>query len=292
MQINLTGRTAIITGAAGGLGKAYALALAGRGAAIVVNDLGGDTRGTGGSSALADAVVDEIRTGGGRAIANADSVATQAGGEAITRAALDAFGGVDIVINNAGNLRNALLENLSEEDIDAALAVHLKGAFFVAQPAYRLMKKNGYGRIISPHRNPVFSGISTGRIAAPGNRDDRTDERDRAGGAARRHRQYGFSECVAAWVRPVAKGGCGFHGRGCEALLVTLRDHGCELCRRTDRLSGERTMPVHAEDVFGSGRALWPAFRRCFQRLAGQRRDTYGRDTRRAYRPNRRHHRI
>jgi NAD(P)-dependent dehydrogenase (short-subunit alcohol dehydrogenase family) len=148
MKIDLTGRTAIITGAAGGLGKAYALALAGRGAAIVVNDLGGDTSGAGGSSALADAVVDEIRSAGGKAIANADSVATAAGGEAITQAAIDAFGGVDIVINNAGNQRNALFENLSEEDIESVLAVHLKGAFFVTQPAYRLMKKNGYGRII------------------------------------------------------------------------------------------------------------------------------------------------
>jgi NAD(P)-dependent dehydrogenase (short-subunit alcohol dehydrogenase family) len=148
MKIDLTGRTAIITGAAGGLGKAYALALAGRGAAIVVNDLGGDTSGAGGSSALAEAVVDEIRAAGGKAIANADSVATAAGGEAITQAAIDAFGGVDIVINNAGNQRNASFENLSEEDIESVLAVHLKGAFFVTQPAYRLMKKNGYGRII------------------------------------------------------------------------------------------------------------------------------------------------
>lgn len=148
MKIDLTGRTAIITGAAGGLGKAYALALASRGAAIVVNDLGGDTRGAGGSSALADAVVDEIRNAGGKAVANTDSVTSKAGGEAITQAAIDAFGGADIVINNAGNQRNALFENLSEADIDSVLAVHLKGAFFVTQPAYRMMKKNGYGRII------------------------------------------------------------------------------------------------------------------------------------------------
>jgi NAD(P)-dependent dehydrogenase (short-subunit alcohol dehydrogenase family) len=114
MEIDLTGKTAIITGAAGGLGKAYALALAGRGAAIVVDDLGWDTTSGGGSSGLAEAVVDENRADGGKAIANADSVPTAAGGEAITQAAIDAFGGVDIVINNAGNQRNALFENLSD----------------------------------------------------------------------------------------------------------------------------------------------------------------------------------
>jgi NAD(P)-dependent dehydrogenase (short-subunit alcohol dehydrogenase family) len=147
-QLDLTGQVAVITGAAGGLGKAYALALAERGAAVVVNDLGGNTRGKGPSLDLAAAVVDEIRSRGGKAVANCDDVATKAGGEAITRAALDAFGRVDIVINNAGNQRNALFEDLSETDIDSVLGVHLKGAFFVTQPAYRLMKRQGYGRIL------------------------------------------------------------------------------------------------------------------------------------------------
>jgi NAD(P)-dependent dehydrogenase (short-subunit alcohol dehydrogenase family) len=148
VAIDLSGKTALITGAAGALGRAYALALAARGAAIVVNDLGGDTRGDGASSDLADKVVREIREAGGKAISNADSVATKAGGEAITQAALDAFGSIDIVVNNAGNQRNARFEDLSEEDIESVLAVHLKGAFYVTQPAYRFMKKNGYGRII------------------------------------------------------------------------------------------------------------------------------------------------
>jgi NAD(P)-dependent dehydrogenase (short-subunit alcohol dehydrogenase family) len=148
VTIDLSGKTALITGAAGALGRAYALALAARGAAIVVNDLGGDTRGDGASSDLADAVVREIREAGGKAISNADSVATKAGGEAMTQAALDAFGSIDIVVNNAGNQRNARFEDLSEDDIGSVLAVHLKGAFYVTQPAYRFMKKNGYGRII------------------------------------------------------------------------------------------------------------------------------------------------
>ena len=147
-NVDLSNRVAIVTGAAGGLGKAYALALAQRGAAVVVNDLGGDTRGQHGSSALAEEVAAQIISLGGRAIANADSVATKAGGDAITQAALDHFGRIDIVVNNAGNQRNALFEDLTEEDIESVLAVHLKGAFFVTQPAYRWMKQRGYGRVI------------------------------------------------------------------------------------------------------------------------------------------------
>ncbi|MBV9840579.1 MAG: SDR family NAD(P)-dependent oxidoreductase [Sphingomonadaceae bacterium] len=147
-SIDLSGQVAIVTGAAGGLGRAYALALAERGAAIVANDLGGDTRGEHGMPSLAEAVAEDIRAKGGKAVANADTVATKAGGEAITQAALDHFGRVDIVINNAGNQRNALFEDLTEEDIESVLAVHLKGAFFVTQPAYRLMKRQGYGRIV------------------------------------------------------------------------------------------------------------------------------------------------
>lgn len=158
--IDLSGQVAIVTGAAGGLGRAYALALAARGAAVVVNDLGGDTRGEGPGPALAEAVAHEIRTRGGRAVANGDTVATRAGGEAITRAALDHFGRIDIVVNNAGNQRNALFEDLTEDDIEAVLAVHLKGGFYVTQPAYRLMKRQGYGRII-------FTGSQSGSFGNP-----------------------------------------------------------------------------------------------------------------------------
>ena len=147
-NIDLTGRVAIVTGAAGGLGKAYAKLLAERGAAIVVNDLGGDTRGEGSAISLAEQVAAEIREAGGRAVANCDNVATKAGGEAITACALDSFGRVDIVVNNAGNQRNALFEDLTEDDIESVLAVHLKGAFFVTQPAWRLMKSQGYGRVV------------------------------------------------------------------------------------------------------------------------------------------------
>lgn len=142
------GRVAVVTGAGGGLGAAYCRELAARGAAVVVNDLGGSTTGEGGSHDLADAVVREIVAAGGKAIANYDSVASEAGGQAIIDRALSAFGRIDIVISNAGNQRNKRFGELSADDIEAVLAVHLKGAFFVTQPAYREMVKQGYGRIV------------------------------------------------------------------------------------------------------------------------------------------------
>ncbi len=147
-DIRFDGRVAIITGAGNGLGKDYALELARRGAKVVVNDLGGSASGQGQSHNAADLVVQEIRNQGGEAVANYDSVSTRAGGEAIVQAALDAFGKVDICINNAGFLRNGRFEDLTDEQIDAIIDVHLKGAFYVAQPAYRAMRQNGYGRFL------------------------------------------------------------------------------------------------------------------------------------------------
>jgi NAD(P)-dependent dehydrogenase (short-subunit alcohol dehydrogenase family) len=147
-DIRFDGRVAVITGAGGGLGKTYALELARRGASIVVNDLGGKTDGTGGGHSMADATVKEIIEAGGKAVANYDSVATPEGGKAITQTALDNFGKVDIVINNAGILRDKSFLKLEPKDLDAVLDVHLKGAFFVTQPAFAVMKEQGYGRIV------------------------------------------------------------------------------------------------------------------------------------------------
>jgi NAD(P)-dependent dehydrogenase (short-subunit alcohol dehydrogenase family) len=147
-KIDLTGRVAVVTGAGGGLGSEYCRALAARGAAVVVNDLGGDTKGEGSSTSFADKVVDEIRAAGGKAVANYDTVGTEAGGAAIIRAATDHFGRIDIVVNNAGNQRNVKFGELTEDDIEAVYAVHVKGAFFVTQPAYRQMCQQKYGRII------------------------------------------------------------------------------------------------------------------------------------------------
>jgi NAD(P)-dependent dehydrogenase (short-subunit alcohol dehydrogenase family) len=130
-------RVAIVTGAGGGLGRAYALELARRGARVVANDISG-----------ADVVVAEIAAKCGTAIASHDSVATHAGGKAIVERALDAFGKLDILISNAGNLRHAPFEEMTEDDIDSVIDVHLKGAFHVGQPAFAAMKRQGYGRIL------------------------------------------------------------------------------------------------------------------------------------------------
>ncbi|ARR56702.1 short-chain dehydrogenase [Rhizorhabdus wittichii DC-6] len=147
-DIRFDGRVAVITGAGNGLGRDYALEIARRGGAVLVNDLGGSGAGVGASRNAADAVVDEIRAAGGKAAANHDSVATRAGGEAIVAAAVEAFGKVDIVISNAGFLRNARFEDIDDDKLDALIDVHLKGAFYVAQPAYRIMRRNGYGRFV------------------------------------------------------------------------------------------------------------------------------------------------
>lgn len=147
-QVDFTKRVAIVTGAGGGLGRTYATELAKRGASVVVNDLGCTFDGRGSSPAMADAVVEEILAAGGRAVANYDSVASAEGGEAIVNTALASYGGLDVLINNAGILRNADFDELPDDTIDAMLDVHLKGAFYVTRPAFCIMKARQYGRII------------------------------------------------------------------------------------------------------------------------------------------------
>ena len=147
--LGFDGKVAIITGAGGGLGRQHALLMASRGALVVVNDLGGAVDGTGSDKGAADKVVDEIKALGGEAVADTNSVATAEGGEAIVQSALDAFGTVDIVINNAGILRDKAFHNMDESLVDPVFEVHLKGAFNVTGPAFRVMRENGYGRIIS-----------------------------------------------------------------------------------------------------------------------------------------------
>jgi NAD(P)-dependent dehydrogenase (short-subunit alcohol dehydrogenase family) len=139
---------AIVTGAGGGLGREYALELGRRGAMVVVNDLGGAVDGSGSSQSAADVVVEQIKALGGDAIASYDSVATREGGAAIVQAALDSFGGIDIVINNAGILRDKSFGNMTLDEVDAVLDVHLRGAFHVSHPAFKVMKERGYGRFV------------------------------------------------------------------------------------------------------------------------------------------------
>ncbi len=141
-------RVAVITGGGRGLGRAYAELLGSLGAKIVVNDNGSIIKGEGADAGPAQEVVDAITAAGGEAIACADSVATPDGGRAIIQAALDAFGRIDVLIHNAGNVRYGSIRELSDEDLDAVLDVHLKGAFHVVRAAMPLMCDAGYGRIV------------------------------------------------------------------------------------------------------------------------------------------------
>ena len=148
-DIGFDGKVAIITGAGGGLGFEHAKLLASRGAKIVINDLGGSVDGTGGDAGPAQKAASAIEELGGVAVADTNSVATPEGGAAIVKTAVDAFGTVDIVINNAGILRDKSFHNMTEDLLTPVLDVHLKGAFYVTIPAYKLMKEKGYGRIVN-----------------------------------------------------------------------------------------------------------------------------------------------
>ena len=149
------GRVAVVTGGGNGIGRAHCLALARHGARVVVNDLGGNPDGTGASSGAADAVVATIRESGGEAVANYDSVADPATGGRVIQCALDHYGRVDVLIPSAGIIVNNRFEDMTPAELDQIIDVHLKGSFFVAQPAFRQMRKQGYGRF-------VFTGSGTG----------------------------------------------------------------------------------------------------------------------------------
>ncbi|MGV0161894.1 SDR family NAD(P)-dependent oxidoreductase [Mycobacterium colombiense] len=147
-ELRFDDQVAVITGAGGGLGKQYALLLASRGARIVVNDLGGSVTGDGTDSGAADAAAAEIRGLGGDAVADSHSVTSPEGGQAIIDTALNAWGRVDIVINNAGIVGDAPFEDMTAERFEPLLDVHLKGAFHVTRPAWKVMREQGYGRIL------------------------------------------------------------------------------------------------------------------------------------------------
>ena len=147
-EIRFDGRVAVVTGAGNGLGRSHARFLASRGAKVVVNDLGGTVAGTGGSHAAADTVVNEIRAAGGEAVANYDSVATEEGGRNIINTALNTFGTVDILINNAGNVRDKTLAKMDLADFRALVDVHLMGAVYCTHAAWPVMRDKGFGRIV------------------------------------------------------------------------------------------------------------------------------------------------
>ena len=165
-ELRFDGRVAIVTGAGSGLGREYALLLGARGAKVVVNDAGTTPEGTGASPDLARAVAAEVTERGGAAVADTHTIATPEGGAAIVRGALDRFGRVDILINNAGMARQAPFADLSFSDLDDVLSVNLRGVFCVTQPAWRAMRAQGYGRILNTISGSVFGFPQSAATAA------------------------------------------------------------------------------------------------------------------------------
>ncbi|MCV7300399.1 SDR family NAD(P)-dependent oxidoreductase [Mycobacterium barrassiae] len=159
-MIDFEGQVAIVTGAGRGLGRLYALDLARRGAAVVVNDLGGTMGGEGADTAVADQVVDEIRAAGGQAVASHHSVDSPEGGQAIVDTAVDTFGRLDAVVSNAGIFNSIPFESLSPDDWRRMLRVHLDGGFYLSQPAFKVMMRQNYGRF-------VFISSSAGNFGQP-----------------------------------------------------------------------------------------------------------------------------
>jgi NAD(P)-dependent dehydrogenase (short-subunit alcohol dehydrogenase family) len=149
MQTSFDGRVAVVTGAGGGLGREHALLLASRGAKVIVNDLGGSLAGDGSSVGPAAAVVQEIEAAGGTAIVDSHSVSSSADANAIIQTAIEKYGRIDIVVNNAGILRDRSFAKMSDDEMKAVLDVHLLGSFNVARAAWPHMQEQAYGRIVS-----------------------------------------------------------------------------------------------------------------------------------------------
>ena len=166
MAGRLEGRVAIVTGAGRGIGRGEALLLAGEGAKVVVNDLGGGPAGDGADQSPADAVAAEIRDAGGEAVASYDSVATMEGGERIVRTALDAFGRLDILVNNAGILRDRMVFNMSEAEWDSVIDVHLKGHFSTTRHAGLVFRQQRSGRIVNTSSESGLGNMGQANYAA------------------------------------------------------------------------------------------------------------------------------
>jgi NAD(P)-dependent dehydrogenase (short-subunit alcohol dehydrogenase family) len=182
-MIDYEGQVAVVTGAGRGLGRLYALELARRGAAVVVNDLGGTMHGEGADAAVADQVVTEIEQAGGRAVASYDSVDSPEGGQAIVDAAVEAFGRLDAVVSNAGIFNSIPFDQLSPDDWRRMLQVHLDGGFYLSQPAFKVMAKQKYGRF-------VFISSSAGNFR-PADGSALRGRQDRPCRTVQRHRDRG-----------------------------------------------------------------------------------------------------
>ena len=158
MTIRFDNRVAIVTGAGNGLGRSHAMLLASRGAKVVVNDPGGAVDGRGGAQAVADTVVAEIKAAGGQAVPNYDSVADPKSAANIVKTAVDSFGTVDIVVNNAGVLRDKTFHNMTVEDFDFVVKVHFLGTAYVTHAAWPIMRAKAYGRVVVTSSNSGIYG--------------------------------------------------------------------------------------------------------------------------------------
>lgn len=222
--INFEGRVAIVTGAGGGIGREHALELAKRGASVVVNDLGGDVAGRGGSASMAENVVKEIRDAGGTAVANHDSVSDTEGANAMVAQAVESFGKIDILINNAGIWRTALLEETTDEDWDAVIGTHLTGSFKMTRAVWPHMKAQGYGRI-------VYTASSAGIFGMP-----------MIGG-------YGAAKAGIAGLMNIASLEGAEHGILCNGLMPNgnsrmAQQAGADWAERTGRMESDAIADV------------------------------------------------
>ena len=210
-DLGFEGKVAVITGAGGGLGREHALEFARRGARIVVNDLGGAVDGSGSSATAAEAVVSEIEALGGEAVANRDSVATAAGGEAIIQTAIETFGQVDIVVNNAGILRDKTFHNMTDDLLTPVIDVHLKGAFYVTKPAWLHFREQGSGRVINTSSNfGTTRQLRSEQLRSSKDGTRRVHPRSRSRGCQVQHQ--GQRHCSGC-QNPDDRGPAGRHGR-------------------------------------------------------------------------------
>ena len=249
-DLGFDGKVAIITGAGGGLGREHALLLAQRGALVVVNDLGGAVDGDRRrATARPSSVVEEIKAAGGEAVADTQlASATPEGGEAIVQTAIDAFGRVDIVINNAGILRDKTFHNMTPDLLDPVLDVHLKGAFYVTQPAWINMREQGYGRIVN---TVVDRPASSATSARPTTARPRWASSASPACSPSRARKTTSRPTPS---RPIAR------TRMTEELLGALADKlDPELVSPGRRLAGARGLPGDAARSTRSAAAASPA---------------------------------